>query len=124
MSEAFLSDFRDIRIMYLPPSSQTDLFDLMMSTFLEESHLKSMVLDVASGLADATMLNITHRDVKTENIGLYRDSRANQAAFKLLDLGLAAQGQAGNKGGEAEVKGTFGYIAPEMCRNDSGRWNR
>jgi serine/threonine protein kinase len=82
------------------------------------------VLDVASqiadGLAAAHSANITHRDLKPDNVMLTRDGRV-----KILDFGVAKRNEvfgpdastsAGTETGI--VVGTVGHMAPEQIRGE------
>ncbi len=78
-------------------------------------------VQIASGLAAAHAANITHRDLKPDNILLTRDGR-----IKILDFGLAKIAPARSGSGETEtltaltepgtVMGTVGYLSPEQVK--------
>lgn len=68
----------------------------------------AVVRDVAGGLAHAHSRGVLHRDVKPENILIFRDGRAALADFGASRLSA----------GTAHVytdAGTFGYLAPEQA---------
>lgn len=67
-----------------------------------------VVRDVAAGLAHAHLRGILHRDVKPENILIFRDGRA-----ALTDFGVATFAK-GAKRNWTEA-GTLGYMAPEQA---------
>src|SRR5260221_1986265 len=76
---------------------------------------------IAQGLAAAHAKNVTHRDLKPDNIFVSKDGR-----IKILDFGLAklavgqrAESEATLTGSQTEagvVMGTAGYMAPEQVR--------
>jgi eukaryotic-like serine/threonine-protein kinase len=76
---------------------------------------------IAQGLAAAHAKNITHRDLKPDNIFVSKDGR-----IKILDFGLAKlavnprdEAEATLTGAQTEagiVMGTAGYMAPEQVR--------
>jgi len=71
----------------------------------------NLMSQIASGLAKAHAMGITHRDIKSANIIVNRDSRA-----KILDFGLATL-----QGSEMLTKtgstlGTVAYMSPEQVQ--------
>ncbi len=82
--------------------------------FSEEEALE-VVLRAARALEYLASRGIVHRDVKPGNLMLARDG-----SVKLLDLGLAAGGEAEVEGSRGEAtSGTAYYMAPEQARGDA-----
>ena len=81
---------------------------------------------VADGLAAAHARNITHRDIKPDNLFVTDEGR-----LKILDFGLAQTTPAGGRDDQAHtmtqapitdvgtVLGTVGYMAPEQVRGQA-----
>jgi serine/threonine protein kinase/tetratricopeptide (TPR) repeat protein len=73
-------------------------------------------LQVSDALAHAHERGIAHHDLKTANVLITHDNRV-----KLLDFGVARRLNSGDlewppHEDAAEVRGTFGYMAPEVLR--------
>ncbi|KAF9992758.1 hypothetical protein BGZ80_003365 [Entomortierella chlamydospora] len=72
---------------------------------------KRIIVEVATGLAFLHSQGILHRDIKCENILLTEQRQAKLCDFGLAKImTLSASTGAGNRA----VKGTMGYIAPEL----------
>jgi len=67
-----------------------------------------VIRDVAAGLAHAHAQGIVHRDVKPENILIFRDRRA-----ALADFGVSRLAQGASRA--FTEAGTLGYMAPEQA---------
>ncbi len=92
---------------------------------LPVSRVCSIVKQVASALAAAHDLGITHRDIKPDNIVLVQTKSGEQA--KVLDFGIAklkdAQSSASPSSSLAQrglIIGTPRYISPEQARGTPG----
>jgi Tol biopolymer transport system component len=95
----------------------TSLRDMKLS----QRELLDVAGQIADGLAAAHAANITHRDVKPENVMVTREGRV-----KILDFGVATTGglwgpdastSAGTQTGV--IVGTVGYMAPEQVRGEA-----
>jgi eukaryotic-like serine/threonine-protein kinase len=93
----------------------------MESGALSQRKAVDYAAQIAQGLAAAHAKNITHRDLKPDNIFVSKDGR-----IKILDFGLAKlaanprdESEATLTGSQTEagvVMGTAGYMAPEQVR--------
>ncbi|KAK4876018.1 hypothetical protein RN001_012440 [Aquatica leii] len=78
---------------------------------LKEIDVLFILEDISNALVYLHNLNITHRDVKPENIVLqYCDHRRKPVLYKLIDLGYAKD----LHNETASFVGTLQYLAPEM----------
>ncbi|KAF9582144.1 hypothetical protein BGW38_000590 [Lunasporangiospora selenospora] len=78
---------------------------------LDWAEKKRIIVEVATGLAFLHSQGILHRDIKCENILLTEQRQAKLCDFGLAKImTLSASTGAGNRA----VKGTMGYIAPEL----------
>jgi len=81
---------------------------------LKSEEALAIVVQVASGLAEAHRKGIIHRDIKSANIMV-----TNKGQAKVMDFGLAKL-----RGGSSLTKsqttlGTVAYMSPEQARGDS-----
>lgn len=78
---------------------------------LEENDIRWILLDITSGLSYLHDLNITHRDIKPDNIVLQHcNSRASNTIYKIIDLGYAKE----LNDSIVSFVGTLHYLAPEI----------
>jgi serine/threonine protein kinase len=92
-----------------PDSSE---FEMLFPTPLrDEQRLRSVLMQVASGLHALHAAGRLHRDLKPDNVLVTRDGRA-----KLLDFGIAIERAGGIHGTmELGVMGTPAYMSPEQA---------
>lgn len=67
---------------------------------------------VCAALAHAHAAGIVHRDLKAENVMVWRE--AGEVRVKLMDFGLARADSAPRLTEEGALVGTFAYLAPEI----------
>src|SRR3954464_5261681 len=102
-----------------------DLRNLIQNTgALPVRRALDITRQVASALAAAHALGITHRDIKPDNI-LMTDTGSSTDIVKVLDFGIAKVREAGMEGAHSSTKtgmvvGTPQYISPEQAMGRSG----
>src|SRR3954469_2867480 len=102
-----------------------DLRNLIQNTgALPVRRALDITRQVASALAAAHALGITHRDIKPDNI-LMTDTGSTTDIVKVLDFGIAKVREAGMEGAHSSTKtgmvvGTPQYISPEQAMGRSG----
>ncbi|MGE5221830.1 MAG: protein kinase domain-containing protein [Omnitrophica WOR_2 bacterium] len=74
----------------------------------------AIALEIADALSRAHHLDILHRDIKPENILLAEDGTP-----RLTDFGLAHLGNYPALTEAGSILGTFYYLSPEACENQS-----
>lgn len=80
---------------------------------MQEHAVRAVLRDISNALSYLHARNITHRDVKPENIVLHKNnSRKEGVVYKLIDLGYAKELEA-----TLSIVGTLTYIAPEILEN-------
>jgi serine/threonine-protein kinase len=86
------------------------------------SDVVHIAIQALRGLHAVHTRGVVHRDVKPSNLLLApgpEDSRGRwDLVVKLSDFGVALiEGQEAEQGGEGQILGTVGYLAPEQLRN-------
>lgn len=92
------------------------------SDYLPLQHAVRIIAEVCDALAyahtrtdkDGKPLSIVHRDVSPTNILV-----TFEGAVKLVDFGIAKAANKATVTRAGQIKGKFGYMAPEQCRGDA-----
>jgi serine/threonine protein kinase len=92
-----------------PPGDEAGNGDAAPDLVLDYDLIRSLLLQVASGLQTLHDASCVHRDVKPSNIMVGSDGRA-----KLLDFGLVWR-PLGIDSTEGSIVGTVAYMAPEQA---------
>ncbi|CAG9760604.1 unnamed protein product [Ceutorhynchus assimilis] len=78
---------------------------------LQETDIRYILEDISSGLDYLHKRNITHRDIKPDNIVLQHcNNRRGQTVYKIIDLGYAKE----LNDNTLSFVGTLHYLAPEI----------
>lgn len=82
---------------------------------LPEEEIRFILEDISSGLHHLHQLNITHRDIKPDNIVLQHcDNRKGNTVYKIIDLGYAKE----LNDTIVSFVGTLHYLAPEIFQTE------
>ncbi|XP_018575136.1 inhibitor of nuclear factor kappa-B kinase subunit alpha-like isoform X2 [Anoplophora glabripennis] len=82
---------------------------------LQEEDVRCILEDISSGLHHLHDLNITHRDIKPDNIVLQHcDNRKGNTIYKIIDLGYAKE----LNDTVVSFVGTLHYLAPEIFQTE------
>ena len=100
-----------IKMQLLIPLSNRLVNENGQATFMSQSEVLNLGMDICSALEICEKHNIIHRDIKVDNIFV-----SANGDYKLGDFGLAKQLEATQ--GEMSKKGTLMYMAPEVFRGD------
>lgn len=87
------------------------LSDKLKDGPLKQQELISIAIGIADGLNAAHNADITHRDIKSENIIITKDGLA-----KIIDFGLAKQKGMSQITQDGTTLGTQGYMSPEQVQ--------
>lgn len=87
------------------------LSDKLKDGPLKQQELISIATGIADGLNAAHNAEITHRDIKSENIFITKDGLA-----KIIDFGLAKQKGMSQITQDGSTLGTQGYMSPEQVQ--------
>lgn len=91
-----------------------DLSDVLeVEPFLPIPHVVDIVIQILEGLAEAHHADITHRDVKPENV-ILEPLRSGRHHVKLIDFGVAKFTDARKTAERGAACGTPAYMAPEQ----------
>lgn len=83
---------------------------------LNEIDVRFLLTDIRNGLEYLHSKNITHRDIKPDNIVLQNcNERKTDTIYKIIDLGYAKE----LNGGKVSFVGTLDYLAPEIFRTEN-----
>jgi len=105
--------------LIMPLASAGSLFSAVRNKTLTEFETRNFTSQAISGLAHVHKLGFVHTDVKPHNFLL--NLIGGRFHVWLCDFGLANPLRPDGRVGFAEVRGTFGYCAPEMIkRQDYG----
>jgi len=90
---------------------------VLLSDKLKDGPLKQKeLIDIASGITDglnaAHNADITHRDIKSENIIITKDGQP-----KIIDFGLAKQKGMSQITQDGTTLGTQSYMSPEQVQS-------
>ena len=81
--------------------------------YYTEKELMDIVYALISSLAKLQEENISHRDIKPQNILVFKNKNNNSCCYKLADFGEAKELLSGNKPTEKQtLRGTELYMAP------------
>ena len=100
-----------IKMQLLIPLSNRLVNENGQATFMSQSEVLNLGMDICSALEICEKHNIIHRDIKVDNIFV-----SANGDYKLGDFGIAKQLEATQ--GEMSKKGTLMYMAPEVFRGD------
>ncbi|KAL1489321.1 hypothetical protein ABEB36_014239 [Hypothenemus hampei] len=79
---------------------------------LPETDVRCIIEDISNGLKYLHSKNITHRDIKPDNVVLQHcDKRRGNTVYKIIDLGYAREL---HPQGTLSFVGTLHYLAPEI----------
>ena len=87
------------------------LSDKLKDGPLKQKELISIATGIADGLNAAHNADITHRDIKSENIFITKDGQP-----KIIDFGLAKQKGMSQITQDGSTLGTQGYMSPEQVQ--------
>lgn len=113
-----LSDSDDEQIaIAMPRADGGDLWEKIQygGLTLSEGEAKRFALQLFHGLAELHRARIVHADIKPQNILLMQ--QGDRLSVALCDFGLSRRlpSKPGRKIRYSEIRGTPGYIAPEVC---------
>lgn len=80
---------------------------------LDDSLQVALLSDIANGMCFLHGRGVLHRDLKSHNVLVYDNSR-----LKLCDFGLAQVRQGNAVASNSGGKGTIGWMAPEVLKNE------
>lgn len=114
-------DFSTLHHMLIYPFMQTDLWDykanLMMSgRQLNTDELLELLYQMMKGVHFLHSLDITHRDLKLENLMLTNPDADGMQILRIIDLGLAIDV---NAPPVREFAGTLMYLGPEILESSA-----
>jgi len=87
------------------------LSDKLKNGPLKQKELIGIAAGIANGLNAAHNADITHRDIKSDNIIIAKDGQA-----KIIDFGLAKQKGMSQKTQDGTTLGTQSYMSPEQVQ--------
>ncbi len=106
---------RFIVLEYLSGGTLKSKIESLQSSaqFLSFTHIAEYAFQMAEGLAHAHRHEVTHRDLKTENMMLTEDG-----TVKITDFGLAKLRGGPHLTQSGSTLGTAGYMSPEQVRGE------
>jgi serine/threonine protein kinase len=107
-------------IIAMPRADRGDLWDKVQygGLALSENEAKHFASQLFHGLAELHQARIVHADIKPQNILLR--TQGDRLCVALCDFGLSRYlpSEPGKKITFTEIRGTQGYISPEVCNGN------
>jgi len=103
-----------LHFIVMPVVDGASLTDRLGKGAIPAAEAMRLTRGIAEGLAEAHRHGIVHRDVKPDNILV-----SGSGAAKLIDFGLAREGEVSGLTEAGQLLGTPHYMSPEQCRGET-----